>query len=345
MILDISSNNFYTYLCHIYGDIIFKTATLEERRRYYREEWSEKDLPKFITDELRMREFGFDHLGHGPNDRYKVFKGKDSLRRFLRYKTPFAAYISVAFYNNPRRRGDWVKSEYVFDVDAKDLPIRSCDCDGVCEICLSEALEIVNNMIDTLEGDLGIKKIHLIYSGRGYHIRILDDEIMDSDSELRSEILKYVAGAEVPKLKYGNISEGSGSSYNFEHFSIPIAYPKVFTKRIKYNIQHLKGNEEIDDINKNLLKDIIKNRDLLDNNQWGIFRSKIGPRRYKNMATGMARVNLATIDAKVSIDLKRILRLPTSLHSKVSMKCVEVKNREWFDPFKSAVPKFVEERE
>ena len=83
----------------------------------------------------------------------------------------------------------------------------------------------------------------------------------------------------------------------------------------------------------------------MEDNQWGIFRSKIGPRRYKNMVTGMARVNLATIDAKVSIDLKRILRLPTSLHSKVSMKCVEVKDREWFDPFKSAVPKFVEERE
>jgi len=263
----------------------------------------------------------------------------------LRYKSPFAAYISVAFYNNPRRRGDWVKSEYVFDVDAKDLPIRSCGCGDVCEICLSEALEIVNNMIDTLEGDLGLNNTHLIYSGRGYHIRILDEEIMGSDSDLRSEILKYVAGAEIPKLQYSNeTGAGAGSSYKFEHFSIPIAYPKVFTDRIKFNIQHLKGTEEIDGINLKLIKDIIKNRDLLDDDQWGIFKSKIGPIRYKKMVTAMARVNLATIDAKVSIDLKRILRLPSSLHSKVSMKCVEVKDREWFDPLKSAAPKFVEER-
>jgi len=263
----------------------------------------------------------------------------------LRYKSPFAAYISVAFYNNPRRRGDWFKSEYVFDVDAKDLPIRSCNCDDVCGVCLSEALEIVNNMIDTLEGDLGLKNIHLIYSGRGYHIRILDPQVMDSGSDLRSEMLKYVAGAEVPNLQYSNDMEGgAGSSFNFEHFSIPIAYPKVFTNRIKYNIQHLTGAESIDGINPKLLKDIIKNRDFLDDNQWGIFKSKIGPRRYKNLVDSMARVNLATIDAKVSIDLKRILRLPSSLHSKVSMKCVEVKDRESFDPLKSAVPKFVEER-
>ena len=58
----------------------------------------------------------------------------------------------------------------------------------------------------------------------------------------------------------------------------------------------------------------------------------------------MAKVNLATLDAKVTIDWKRILRLPSSLHSKVSMKCVEVKNPETFDPFKHAVPKFVYER-
>ena len=64
----------------------------------------------------------------------------------------------------------------------------------------------------------------------------------------------------------------------------------------------------------------------------------------KNLTEAMARVNLSTIDAKVSIDLKRILRLPSSLHSKVSMKCMEVKNRETFDPLQEAVPKFVEER-
>ena len=31
------------------------------------------------------------------------------------------AYISVAFYNNPKRRQDWQKAEYIFDVDAKDI--------------------------------------------------------------------------------------------------------------------------------------------------------------------------------------------------------------------------------
>ena len=54
---------------------MFSKATLKERRQYYREEWSPKDLPDFISTDIRKREFGFDHNGRGPNDRYKVFKG------------------------------------------------------------------------------------------------------------------------------------------------------------------------------------------------------------------------------------------------------------------------------
>jgi len=36
--------------------------------------------------------------------------------------------------------------------------------------------------------------------------------------------------------------------------------------------------------------------------------------------------------------------MPSSLHSKVSMKCVEIKNLETFDPLKEALPKFSKER-
>ncbi|KYC44441.1 MAG: DNA primase small subunit PriS [Candidatus Methanofastidiosum methylothiophilum] len=56
------------------------------------------------------------------------------------------------------------------------------------------------------------------------------------------------------------------------------------------------------------------------------------------------QINASLVDGKVTVDVKRILRLPSTLHSKVSMKCVEIKNIENFDPLKYAVPKFVLER-
>ena len=58
----------------------------------------------------------------------------------------------------------------------------------------------------------------------------------------------------------------------------------------------------------------------------------------------IAGINHELCDTKVSIDLKRILRLPSTLHYKVSMKCTAVKKIESFNPFDDAVPKFVYER-
>jgi len=319
---------------------MFKPATLEERRIYYREEWDIKHVPDFIVNSVENREFGFDHFGRGPNDRYKVFNTPEYLKRFMKSKTPFAAYCSVAFYEKPRKRDGWIKSELVFDVDAKDIPIRTCNCENVCEICLREAKEIVSSIIDTLKGDLGLNNIHLVYSGRGYHIRVLDEDVMEMDSDVRSQILKYVVGADLPKDKY----DDSDGIYNLEHFSIPFGYPKVFTERVKYAINHLTQDSKLDDVNAKLLKDVLTNRNLLDRDEWGLFKTKIGPLRYKKVVKAITSLNMGLVDAKVSIDLKRILRLPSSLHSKVSMRCMEVKNINSFDPFTDAVPQFVWER-
>ena len=82
----------------------------------------------------------------------------------IKVKQPFAAYCSVAFYDKPNQRKGWQKSELVFDVDAKDIPIRTCDCaEGeVCEKCLNQAKEIVLMIRDVLSGDFGLTNINLI---------------------------------------------------------------------------------------------------------------------------------------------------------------------------------------
>lgn len=319
---------------------LLKPASVAERRRYYREEWSIEEIPDFIKNSVDRREFGFDHIGRGPNDRYRVFRSMDLLRKFLRYRTPFAAYSSVALYKKPQRRDGWIKSELVFDVDAKDIPLRECNCEGVCEVCLNQAREIVCSLMDVLKGDLGLDDIHVIYSGRGYHLRVLDESVMKMDSDVRAQIVKYIIGAEMPNSEYA----GDGVTYKLDHFSIPFGYPQVFTERVKYAILSLNEAAEMDAVNKKLLKDIVKYREFIENDDWGLFKSKIGPIRYQKLIKSIASLNMGLVDAKVSIDLKRILRLPSSLHSMVSMKCMEVKNLEDFDPFRDAVPQFVYER-
>ena len=321
-------------------EIELKPASKYERKIFYREEWDVNNVPSFVLDSLTSREFGFDHFGQGPNDRYKTFQDPLRLKRFIKAKQPFAAYCSVAFYNNPNQRKGWQKSELVFDVDAKDVPIRTCDCkEGqVCDKCLHQAKEIVLMIKDVLKGEMGLKNINMIYSGRGYHVRILDENIMEASSELRGQIVQYVIGAKEPDLT------NSLGFTNLQPFIIPYGYSKNFTKWSKYTILHLTKNSKLDNVNKKLLNDVLKHRHVLEDNAWGAFRSKIGPIRYNKVLSAVARINMNITDTKVSIDLKRILRLPSTLHSKVSMKSTLIKNIETFDPFDDAVPKFVYKR-
>ena len=69
----------------------------------------------------------------------------------------------------------------------------------------------------------------------------------------------------------------------------------------------------------------------------------LGPKTFRQILEFLVRLNLEFTDGKVTIDTKRILRLPSSLHSGVSMKCMLVRDMENFK-LEDAVPKFVRER-
>ncbi len=62
----------------------------------------------------------------------------------------------------------------------------------------------------------------------------------------------------------------------------------------------------------------------------------------KRLLTHLAKLNSGLTDGKVTVDTKRILRLPSSLHTGVSMKCILVRNLDSFK-LEDAMPKFMKE--
>lgn len=290
----------------------FREISEEERRRYYRH-WSVKKVPKFIIKSLKFREFAFDHDGSGPSDRYRSFKNKRKLEKFIKIRAPYAIYSSVAFYEKPHKREGWKGAELVFDIDAKDLPIKKCKCKNACEICLEQAKDIVKIINSILRNDFGLEKIHIIYSGRGYHIRVLDKDVLELDSEVRREILKYVVGWDDP-----------GSDV---FFTIPIGYPKVFTKWMKYIFLNVDENSKVEGISRYTLRKIRKNREKIKKNEFGKLRIDL-----KRLIDPIRNINSKLVDTKVTIDVNRILRLPGSVHSKVGAVCTEVNNLDDFNP-------------
>jgi DNA primase small subunit len=338
---------------------MFNEATFQERKIYYNEEWKSADIPDFLRESVMDREFGFDPDGRGPRDRYNQFKSLDSLSEYLRKKAPYSAYSSVSYYENPRNREGYLKAELVFDIDAKDLPPtlkKCCEAGKVCETCLETAKRYILSLKDIFVGDFGIKRLYYIYSGRGYHLRILDPEIMEFTEVERGYIVDYLSGSlelkRTPKV---------------DRWLAPRGYTKVFKDRLLEILQAAteKDLSSIEGIGKITAKEIIRNKskiteDIMDWKNFDVEIDKktnvtkkrrfkalnniLGERKYDLLTEFILKQNASILDAKVTVDVKRILRLPSSLHSKVSLKCMLVKDLETFDPLKQAVPKFAMEK-
>ncbi len=310
-----------------------REATEQERKQYYQEEWSLKELPDYILHTLSLREFGFDHNGEGPNDRYNQFTTQDQLSDFLKEKYPYATYGSVALYEKPSQRKRWIKSELAFDIDAKDLPFKRCDCTGgeVCELCLEDARRVTASFGETLSSDLGLDDIHYVYSGRGFHIRVFDDPVMETGQASRSQIVEYVTGSVVPS-----------------DFTLALGYSQVFRKRALRTFENLEKGDLKDrgiwsaSANK-LMEEKEKVKNLIEKGNIESIKDfdKIGKKTFKKLLQLLTRLNSEYTDGKVTIDKKRILRIPSSLHSTVSRKCVEISDIDNFS-YSKAVPEFLE---
>jgi DNA primase small subunit len=300
----------------------FKEATPEERRLYFRKEWDVSHIPSFIADNLAYLEFAFDNDGSGPNDRYNAFSSSKELSRRITQLCPYAIYSSVSHYRIPSQREGWLKAELVFDIDARDLPVRRCDCapGAVCEICLTDAKEIALTLIETLRDDFGLQHMYLIYSGRGYHVRCLDDPA--TEIENRGPIFDYVTGSRVP-----------------EDIFMVKGYAAAFRRMTALNLSKIqslsmRGGASILERSEAIVEALI-NRDKLT------LQDLITKKRLEYLLQEITGLNAESVDGKCTIDIKRILRLPTSLHSKVSMICTLVDRWETFDPLRDAVPSFM----
>jgi len=321
---------------------MFSPATPEERRRYYNEEWDGKDVPDFIVDSIKKREFGFDHNGLGPRDRYNTFNSIDSLGDFLKRRAPFAAYCSVSLYERPGERKNWERAELIFDIDAKDLPVKNCCDDGmVCEVCLTRAKDIVME-IDTSLKDLKLENVYHVYSGRGYHIRILDTDVMGIGDAERGFILDYVR-ASVPVRDESKTKKGRDPTL------YSTGYTRIFMSRFADIIEYAE-QKDFKEFGLSTIKanQIIKNRnttvkDLKRGSSRAIRKIIRDQKVYEKFEENIIVQISKFLDAKVTVDIKRILRLPSSLHSKVSMKCMVVKDIERFNPLEDAVPEFVKD--
>jgi DNA primase small subunit len=318
-----------------------------------------------LPDRFGRREFAFLLFGGKGMVRHLGFEKREMIWNFLEERSPQHAYYSSAYYQHPdaAKMPDklWMGAELIFDLDSDHLP--NAEKMGYVESLVEVKKEFVKLIHEFLLGDFGFKEKHMeLYfsGGRGYHCHVKDPAIFDLDSNERREIVDYITGRDLQdtlmfheqvtsRKSYGPFSFAGGKS-----LKMPTPDQDGWKGRISRGIIEL-----VNEIKKSenpekkleeygvsahdaerLVQELSEERmrrikdGLLD-------QSKTIRKFFLNSALRKTAVSLSAgeTDEPVTCDVKRLIRLPSSLHGKTGFKVVkiEVNDLKDFDPLQDAV--------
>ena len=299
-----------------------KAFLLKKFREYY----SNADL--YTPKEFESREWAFVPLESFPEfvmHRHIAFSSDLELKAYVISNVPAHAYYSSAYYDNPSAEMDrkgWKGADLIFDIDADHLPRRS----------LKAAKLEVLKLIRILTDDFGVdeKNIEIVFSGhRGYHVHIYDERFKGLESAERREIVDYLTLNSLKNPKSRQMRRVAKCMARY----IANAIKDNRIDRLLQNYDERRRQRIISILKANLRK--IAEGDF----------SSI-PKELFERAYNLCKSRLAVyVDPPVTADIKRLIRLPNSLHGKTGLRVtlISLDELENFDPLKDAVV-FGEER-
>ena len=267
--------------------------------------------------DFEKREFGFgndkkiDYRHHG-------FKTVDELKGYFITNTPLYASFSSAYYEfpstQPMNRKNMLGADLIFEFDA-ECPHNKMACTECLEKAKQDTIRLIE---DFLIPDFGFNKsdITLTFSGsRGYHVYIVNDEVKHLGGEARRQIVDYLQARNLDiegmiNRKSDAVLDSKGwkgrlarAAYDYIQHS-RLTHKDYISKKIaEGNYDSFKGN-------KSFWLKILKNK----------------------------TVNLGSaIDQSVTIDISRLIRMPSTLHGGSSLLCTRVENLDKFNPFNDVV--------
>jgi len=318
-----------------------------------------------LPDRFGRREFAFLLFGGKGMVRHLGFEKREMIWNFLEQRAPQHAYYSSAYYQHPdaAKMPDkiWMGAELIFDLDSDHLP--NAEKMGYVESLVEVKKEFIKLIHEFLLSDFGFKEKHMeLYfsGGRGYHCHVKDPAILDLDSNERREIVDYITGRDLQdslifheqatsRKSYGSHSFASGKS-----LKMPTPDQEGWKGRISRGIidlvNEIKKSEnpekKLEEYGvsthdaERLVQELSEERmrrikdGLLD-------QSKTIRKFFLNSALRKTAVSLSAgeTDEPVTCDVKRLIRLPSSLHGKTGLKVVKitVDDLKEFDPLRDAV--------
>jgi len=289
-------------------------------------------------------------FGGAPPLRHKAFSTTADVRQFLSERAMHSCFYSTAYWKRPYElkmddKG-WQGADLIFDLDGDHLPgVTDKDFPAMLEVIQEQAWSLWN---DFLEPEFGFDErfLQVTFSGhRGFHLHYRDPKFFHLDSEARRELVSHIRGEGVDvqgglaRFREGDakgwtrrLRAGMGDMMaTLTNINRQVEGSAEELKRLEAELRSLQRREgktsqvTADAIRKlsSLIdhpersKRLMEGRfDLLSNYQ-GLFL---------NLLKSDASVVLGSAgetDEVVTIDVRRQIRWPTSLHGKTGMRVTE----------------------
>ena len=335
-------------------------------RRYYKE----NEMP--MPSRFGRREFGFMYFDRDFMQRHMSFSNPTEMRKFMIAQVPKHSYYSTAYYRRPNaptmEEKGWMGADLIFDLDADHL-------EGAEDMSYSQMMdqikkEMLNLLASFLYNDLGFdEKDDGIYfsGGRGYHAHIELNDVTGLGSHERREIVDFVTsnGLDIDRVfRQENVVRSvvnvrGQERNNISTFrTIPPEDSGGWWLRMRNGLKDV-VNDVCDQDTKDLKRtypsiksmspktiesyrdDLIKSRDVIFvNNRMATLKKGTQDMLIKIMKEDVAYRLSGEVDEPVTADIKRLIRLPGSLHGKTGLKVMPITRDELngFDPLMDALP-------
>lgn len=335
-------------------------------RKYYRVH------TPILPDRFTRREFGFMFFDKSYVQRHMSFTNPGDLHRFMLGQVPSHSYYSTSYYRKPDAptmdEKGWMGAELIFDLDADHL-------EGAASMTYAEMLlqirsEMINLVDSFLLGDLGFSEdqVHITFSGgRGYHAHVRTPDVMGLGTHERRELVDYITGTGLNidwvfpynRVATSQVVTGSGVRTNVaKDRLIPPAdsggwrlrmrnglmdvvndFCDTDVKTIKREYPSIKGsnNSTVQKAQEELRA---SRGALFQKNTMAMLSQSTQTMLVKIMKEDVAYRLSGEVDEPVTADIKRLIRLPGSVHGKSGLRVTPITRSELtdFDPLQMAVP-------
>ncbi len=328
---------------------------------------------------ISQREWGFIFFDDLPDKsrpvqmhRHKSFNSAVELNDYLRSTGPQHAYHSAAYYQYPQAptmpEKRWLGADLIFDLDADHLPNPPKSYAGMLEMVKREIIRLVDEF---LIEDMGFheRDMDIVFSGgRGYHVHIRDERVKTLKSPERREIVDYILGTglnsdriftRATKIVEGSKGQKTAGVWQIEGLGDGgqgYGWSRRAARYISDRLADI-GRLEDKEAKKALKKYQMDSRqvgDLLAISRSPAELDKIRKEGrleikgnlkgfFKDMLDGTIeefKVDVAgKADEPVTSDIKRLIRLPGSIHGGTSFRVVPLtrKQLETFNPLEDAI--------